>query len=193
MLNTLKHLHPAFETQPLVSMKSRQAPLIEHYTQNPKDAIVYDFACTDSKQHPANDPLHTKVFIDKQHQVEHTVSVHKKVGGQSDFATPGDLLCGSIAACLDSTIRVIANRFDIKLKYLQVAVAGKVDVRGTLRVDRKTPVGFTSFDVRVDIQAAGKIPSKWIDRLIEGAEKSCVVMQTLSKNCDINITRGYKS
>lgn len=189
MLNAIKQIHPAFETAPAVSMKARQTPLLETYKQDPEQAIVFDFATTDSEKHDVSDPLHSKVFIDQHFMVEQGVSVHRKVGGKSDLPTPGDLLCGAIASCLDSTIRVIANRFDIRLKTLKVSVTGEVDVRGTLRVDRQVPVGFSGFDIEVDIQTAGYLPAKWLDRLLAGAEQSCIIIQSLNPNCNVNITR----
>ena len=189
MLYAIKHLHPAFNPAPDVDMKERQKPLIECYKESPEQAIVLDFATTNSDSHDAGDPLHSKVFIDKHFMVEQGVSVHRKVGGESDLPAPGDLLCGAIASCLDSTIRVIANRFDIKLKRLKVSATGIVDVRGTLRVDRDVPVGFSGFDIQVDIQPAGYLPAKWLDRLLAGAEQSCIVIQSLNQTCDVNVAR----
>lgn len=37
------------------------------------------------------------------------VGVHRAVGGLHDAPTPGDLLCAALAACQDSTFRMIAN------------------------------------------------------------------------------------
>jgi uncharacterized OsmC-like protein len=176
------------ENQSLVKMKDRQQPLMDQYKLDSSDALVLDHAHTSSEWTDLDNPLATAVRFDKSDQ--HTpIGVHHAVGGDSDMPTPGDILCGALAACLDSTIRIIANRFDLKLKKLNVEVVGKVDVRGTLRVDRKVPVAFQSFEVTVDVKARGFVPGKFLDRLIAGAEQSCIVMQTLSAGSEITVSR----
>jgi len=171
-----------------VSMKERQKPLTEQYMKNAESATVLDFAETSSDWSDITNPLATIVKIDKSEELT-KVGVHQAVGGDSDNPTPGDILCGALASCLDSTIRVISNRFGLQLRHLKIQVIGKVDVRGTLRVDRTVPVAFTEFDVIIDIKAKGLVPSKYLDKLIEGAEQSCIVMQTLKPACEIRLTR----
>ncbi len=170
------------------SIKARQTLLIQKYSTNPGAAMVFDKAHTSSKYVDPNNPFESAVKIDKREQV-FPVGVHKAVGGESANATPGDILCGALAACFDSTLRIIANRFDLKLRHLSVNVTGKVDVRGTLRTDRAVPVAFQAFDIVVDIKPKGFVPSKYIDKLITGAEQSCIVMQTLKPGCEITVRR----
>lgn len=171
-----------------VNMKKRQQPLMDEYKQNPKHAVVLDYARTSSEWTAADNPLETSVLFDKS-DFTNPIGVHTAVGGESDNPTPGDVLCGAIACCLDSTIRIIANRFNLSLKTLSVEVTGKVDVRGTLRVDQEVPVAFQTFDVVVDIKPKGFIPAKFIDKLLAGAERSCIVIQSLRGNCDISVRR----
>jgi uncharacterized OsmC-like protein len=116
------------------------------------------------------------------------VGIHTAVGGECDYPNPGDILCGAIAACLDSTIRVVANRVGVRLKELSVEVNGMVDVRGTLRVDRKVPVGFQKFEIDVSIKAAGLVPKMILNKIVKGAESSCVVLQTLRNPPEISLT-----
>ena len=177
MLNVLQKLPPRqFER---VDMKARQMPLQDSYAENAGEAIVIDHGSTSSKVVEATHPLQTAVTFCNRNPVEIPVGVHSKVGGDSDNPTPGDILCGAIAACLDSTIRIISNRFGLKLKLLEIDVRGTVDVRGTLRVDKSVPVGFQRFDVDVRIKPAGFVPGRMLDRLLEGAETSCIVIQTV--------------
>lgn len=68
--------------------------------------------------------------------------IHRAVGGYHDAPNPGDILCAALASCLDSTIRIIADRLGITLTSLEVDVTAEVDVRGTLVVNRDIPVGF---------------------------------------------------
>ena len=92
------------------------------------------------------------------------------------------MLCAAIAACLDSTIRIIANRLGLPLTRLAVDVAGDIDVRGTLRVCEETPVGFQTFDIHVDLETAVDLPPASRGALIAAAEHSCVVLQTIRQN-----------
>lgn len=171
-----------------VQMKARQKPLTDDYRKNPEHAMVLDSARTSSEWITADNPLATSVLFDKGDSNQR-IGVHTAVGGESDNPTPGDVLCGAIACCLDSTIRIVANRFNLHLRRLSVEVVGKVDVRGTLRVDSAVPVAFQTFDVVVDIKPKGMVPAKLIDRLLAGAEQSCIVIQSLRGNCDITVRR----
>jgi len=172
-----------------VDMKARQTPLMERYTEDPAAAIVVDYARTSSADVEATHPLRTAVTFCDRNPVNIPVGVHEKVGGDSDNPTPGDILCGAIAACLDSTIRIISNRFGVRLKRLEIEVRGTVDVRGTLRVDKATPVAFQRFDIAVRIKPAGFIPGKMLDKLLEGAERSCIVVQTVKGTAEVRIRR----
>jgi len=187
MFNVLEKPHTqGFEK---VDMKARQQPLMERYAEDPAEAIVVDCGRTSSTDVEATHPLKTSVTFCDRNPVNIPVGVHEKVGGDSDHPTPGDILCGAMAACLDSTIRIICNRFGVRLKHLEIEVRGTVDVRGTLRVEKSTPVAFQRFDVSVKIKPAGFVPGKMLDKLIEGAERSCIVVQTVKGTADVRISR----
>ncbi|MBV5331716.1 OsmC family protein, partial [bacterium] len=70
------------------------------------------------------------------------VGVHSALGGVHDAPTPGDLLCAALAACQDSSIRMVANILGVELEHLQVKVTAQVDVRGALAMSQEVPVGF---------------------------------------------------
>jgi hypothetical protein len=55
----------------------------------------------------------------------------------------------------------------------------RVDVRGTLRMDRSVPVGFQGADIRVRMSGAQGVTEAQLDMLIRAAEQSCVLLQTL--------------
>lgn len=172
-----------------VKMKERQQPLYELYSRDASAALIVDHAKTTSADTPAHYPLGSRVSLCENGAVSVPVGVHRAVGGLSDQPTPGDILCAAIASCLDSTLRVIANRFGIRLKQLEVAVQGSVDVRGTLRAAPGVPVAFQRFDVSVRLKASGIVPGFLLDKLLAGAERSCIVIQTLRPGAQIEITR----
>ena len=170
------------------NMNVRQAPLVEAYAQDRSKAEVIDYARTSSQNAPASSPLYSEVFAMTGWQSPYPVGVHTAVGGESDFPTPGDILCASLAACLDSCIRMIANKIGVKLKTLSVEVEGRVNVCSALRVDTVDPVGFRAFDIKVEALAAPDVPRATITAIVQAAEQSCIVMQTLTGQPQISVT-----
>lgn len=167
-----------------INVRKHQNPLIKLYKQSPEKAMVTDHAKTNSSQ--LNDPFHGEVEPGKE---EHTFvwkfGVHEGVGGPHDFPVPGDILCAALATCLDSTIRLIANRFDLRLQVLEVDVSADVDLRGTLVVDREVPVGFQSMQCHITIEGENGTDPQQIKKLVKAAEYSCVVLQTLQSGVSV--------
>lgn len=78
----------------------------------------------------------------------------------------------------------------IELLELEVQVEARVDVRGTVLVDRAVPVGFQKIDIVVRIDAADAVEPRKTDILLKAAEQSCVDIQTLRNGTDISVRRG---
>jgi uncharacterized OsmC-like protein len=116
------------------------------------------------------------------------IGAHAAVGGYHDQPNPGDLLCAALASCLDSTIRMIANRLGVRLIRLEVDVVADVDVRGALMVDRETPVGFTAMRCDVDLVTADGTPRALTEGLLASAEHCCIVMNTLRGGVPVTTT-----
>lgn len=159
-----------------IIMAERQAPLAKAYLQDPLQAMITDSASSQCLQSDMADPLHGKVTAGGY---AIPIAVHSAVGGNSDGAVPGDLLCASLASCVDSTIRIIANRLGLKLTSVDVSVTAEVDVRGTLCLNSEVPVGFQSMHLSVLFVAAKDTNQKLIAALFQGTERSCVILQTL--------------
>jgi len=157
------------------------------YKQDAKQAQIVDMAKTTSSRIPASTALYSEVSAGHNTPESYAIGVHQAVGGLSDYATPGDLFCAAIAACLDSTIRIISNRLSIPLKSLSVVVKAEVDVRGTLRVDDSVPVGFQDIQIEVDLQAMMQLPEATVRSILNAAEHSCVVLQTLKNTPSISV------
>ncbi len=169
------------------TMRERQEPLTAIYKKEPGRARITDHAATRSINVPASTALYTEVLPGSG--PAYPIGVHKAVGGEGDFPTPGDVLCAAMASCLDSCIRIIASRLGVALKTLSVDVEANVDVRGTLRVDDKTRVGFQNVTMRVDIEAEDQVTDQMLDIIVSAAEYSCVVVQTLRNPPEITIER----
>ncbi len=156
----------------------RQDPLRERYKEAPGEALITDRARTAADT--GSDPFRGNVIPGSEAPgVSWPLGIHRAVGGYHDQPNPGDLLCAALAACLDSTIRIIANRLRVMLTTLEVDVAGDVDLRGTLLVDRRVPVGFQKMRCRVHIRAAEGTDPKLVGSLLAAAEHSCINLQTL--------------
>lgn len=161
--------------QPIVF--DAQKPLKAQYNQKPELATVIDHAKTSSNI--VSDPFHSKVEPMDGCGVSVPVGVHAAIGGKHDAPTPGDLLCAALAACQDSAIRMVANLMNIELLDLEVRVTATADVRGTLMMDRKVPVGFQAMKCEVKLKVKEGTKPRHLERLRVVAKECCVVQQTL--------------
>ncbi|HEX5260383.1 MAG TPA: OsmC family protein [Gaiellales bacterium] len=103
---------------------------------------------------------------------------HSGVGGAGTGACSGDLLLGALAACAQITCQMVAESMELDARSIGVSVEGDLDLRGTLGIDRDTPVGFQEIRVRFEIDAPGASREQ-LDSLARKTERYCVVMQTL--------------
>jgi uncharacterized OsmC-like protein len=169
------------------SVRDRQDPLRERYENAPDEAAITDRARTTGGTD--TDAFHGHVVPGSEdHGVTWDFGIHRAVGGHHDAPNPGDVLCAALGVCLDSTIRMIAERLGVTLTSLEVDVTADVDVRGTLLVDRSVPVGFQGMQCHVDIDAADGTDPKLMKKLLAAAEHSCVVLQTLRSGVPVETT-----
>jgi uncharacterized OsmC-like protein len=174
-----------------MTVRDRQDPLRERYKNNPQEAAITDRAKTSGGS--TSDPFHGTIQPGKpDYGVSWPFGIHHAVGGYHDAPNPGDLLCSALAACLDSTLRIIANRMGVSLTSLEVEVIADIDVRGTLLVDRSVPVGFQKMQCHVNFQAAEGTDPRLIEKLAAASEHSCIVLQTLRSGVTVetNIKAG---
>lgn len=167
-------------------VEKNQKPLIANYLKNPEEARITDWAGVEGKN--LDDPFHTSVTINDELQVPFQIGVHRAVGGLHDIPNPGDMLCASLASCFESTLRLIANRIGVPLLATDVQVTANADVRGTLMVDRNTPVGFQDMAVKVGLKVHDSVSKEVVGKLLKATEHSCVIYQTLKPGIPISIT-----
>lgn len=163
----------------------RQRPLMASYIVAPEKALVTDMAIVEGKH--LSDPFHTKVSVNQELQYPFPVGVHRAVGGLHDTPNPGDILCSALAACFESTLRLIANRLGIELRSTFVKAIAQVDVRGTLMVDRNVPVAFQRMGLEVEISANSE-DSRLVATLLRATENSCIILQTLKVALPVEIS-----
>ncbi|WP_048438945.1 OsmC family protein [Caenimonas sp. SL110] len=176
-MNTQQHPLANPDVQAGPDVRSRQAPLRAAYRSDPASAVVTDLAWTGGEGDLAN-PMLGRVHLGS-HAVSHLdYGVHHAIGGTHEAPVPGDLLCAALAACQESSLRMVASVLGVRLLQLGVTARGHVDVRGTLG-DPLVPVAFQSFEVSVRLRAAPDTHPQRLRQLLRAAERSCVVLQTL--------------
>jgi uncharacterized OsmC-like protein len=166
-------------------VSDRQAPLRRAYEQEPTEAMIVDRGHTFGRD--LADPLRTSVVPGEEYgvEVEIAVGTHRGVGGHHDAPNPGELLCAALAACQDSTIRMVANLLGVQLTSLAVQVEGAVDLRGCLAIDRSVRVGFPSMRSHTQLGVRPGTDPRTVQLLLAAAESSCVVLDTLRHGVDV--------
>ena len=186
MINTGSNFKEAVEHHPVVNMGERHEQLRQVYLETPEKARIIDGARTSSVAVPASKALYTEV-TPRNADKTYAVGVHTAVGGESDFPVPGDILCAALASCLDSTIRIIANRLGVMLTKLEVTAEAEMDVHGTLRFDDNVPVGFQNIRLNVELDTEKPVQEALLNAMLNAAEHSCVIIQTLRNAPEISV------
>ncbi|CAN5683877.1 OsmC family protein [soil metagenome] len=156
------------------TIRERQAPLKAMYQADPATArqITRVFSTTSG-----DDPMRVQIGTDAGGGVRWDAGAHPAVGGYEDLACSGDLLIASYAACQEITLRLVAVAMGIVLESVKLTVEGEWDVRGTLAVDRETPVGYTR--IHTTINVVSDAPEEQVKKLLDRYERYCVVGATL--------------
>ncbi len=93
----------------------------------------------------------------------------------------------ALAACAGVTLRAVATALDIPLNGGTVTAEGDLDFRGTLAVDKGTPVGFR--DIRLSFDLDTEASEEQLAQLMKLTERYCVVYQTLTNSPPIEVSR----
>jgi uncharacterized OsmC-like protein len=172
-------------------IRTEQARLRALYRERPGDAMIHKKV----RSGPADgrDAFHGAIVPENTHDPEAPYGVvwsfglDRAVGGLHDRPNPGELLCGALAACQDGLIRMVAGAIGVPLDRLEVEVAGDVDVRGTLDVERDVPVGFQALHMTVRLRASSGTPPALLERLCASAERLCINLDTLRRGVRVDV------
>lgn len=156
-----------------VDIREIQRPIRARYSSDPAAAQVELRAHSGASD--LTDPLHCN--IEAGGGVIRS-GTHPAAGGVGDVACSGDLLLASLAACQETTLRMVAANLGLDLLSVHVDVTGDWDARGTLGVPG-VPVGITAIRCRTDVVVADDERGERADRLLRSAEKYCVILNTL--------------
>ena len=157
------------------SLRERQSQLKLKYRVRPDSALITSSVSSVTEE--GQDPRRVRIAIDGPSGVVLDIGAHAAVGGFDDLPCSGDIFLASLAACQEITIRLVAAALNLPIHKLKVQVEGDWDVRGTLGVNRESPIGFTDLRMNIDLETDGS-PER-VERLLKSAERFCVVSETL--------------
>src|ERR1700745_4281529 len=150
-------------------LRARQAPLKKQYRERPETARI-------SARAEATLDLDRVACRVGSWGGETDAGLHPATGGDGSLACSADMLLEALVACAGVTVSAVATAMGVKLRSGQVVAEGHWDARGTLCVDRESPVGLTdislTFELDTDADAAT------VQRLVEISERFCVIYQT---------------
>jgi len=163
-------------------LKAVQEPLKEQYREDPATALV-TLRATGSLDDGISCSVQTGRAIAK-------AGLHPASGGDGSLLCSGDMLLEALAACAGVTMRAVATSLEIPVAG-SVHAEGDLDFRGTMAVDRETPVGFREIRLEFDVETdAGP---EQIETLIRLTERYCVVLQTLKTTPTLSVTSKVAS
>lgn len=163
----------------------RQGPLRPLYREDPTKALSYKEVRT--LYTGATDAVHGTIFPTGFPEVAWDYGIDDKVGGFDDLPNPGHLLCAALAACMDSTVRMIADRLGLRIERLEVEVNGDADVRGCLAMSRSVRPGFRQMQCRLALELDPEADPQVGAMLVQQAEKLCVTLDTLRNGTPIAV------
>jgi uncharacterized OsmC-like protein len=150
-------------------LRAIQAPIKEHYRADPDSAVV---------TLRAEGELGTEAIVCSVDTGRALVEagLHPASGGDGSFSCSGDMLLQALVACAGVTLRSVATARGVDVAGV-VRAEGDLDFRGTMGVDRSTPVGFR--DIRLSFDLESDASEEDLTALIATTERYCVVLQTL--------------
>lgn len=164
-------------------IRERQAPIKERFAADP-DAGKITIAVRSVTE--GSDPMRVRIAADANPAWTYDSSAHPLAGGEGELPCSGDIFLASLAACQEITLRMVAAAMGIELKKAEVRVEGDMDFQGTMGTNPETPVGFTAIRILVDIDADA--PPDRLERLVQRAEKYCVIASTLRNPPSVELT-----
>ncbi len=165
-------------------LKQLQAPLKAIYADNPEAAIARLHAVGVVDLNRLACEIKTPLAVDEKV----VAGLHPKAGGDGHSGCSGDMLLQALVACSGVTLAAVATAMGLDISSVHIEAFGAMDFRGTLGVDRSTPVGLTAINLNFVIESHE--PDEKIDKLIQLTERYCVVLQTLAHSVPVTSQRG---
>jgi uncharacterized OsmC-like protein len=152
-------------------LRALQAPLKARYRVEP-DAALVTLAASATLDEGMSCSVQTGRAIAQ-------TGLHPATGGDGTLLCSGDMLLEALVACAGVTLRAVATSLGIPVSSGSVRAEGDLDFRGTLAVDRETPVGFSSIRLLFELDTTADADQ--LAKLLELTERYCVVYQSLAR------------
>jgi uncharacterized OsmC-like protein len=156
-------------------LRAIQAPLKQKYREQPESAMY-----TLKAQGRLGDDITCRIKTGRS-LVE--AGLHPATGGSGQYACAAEMLLEALVACAGVTMNSVATVMGLDLREATVTAEGDVDFRGTLAVDKETPVGFQH--LRLLFHFDTDATDEQLLTLIQLTERYCIVYQSLSHSPDI--------
>tara|TARA_B100000945_G_scaffold319409_1_gene326548 strand:- start:2155 stop:2715 length:561 start_codon:yes stop_codon:yes gene_type:complete len=154
----------------LETLRNRQAPLKQQYADDPASGVITMTVTGQIDQ--------TGLAIDvPTHSGTIKAGLHQAAGGDGATACSGDMLLEALVGCAGVTLSAVATAMGIQITNGTISAEGDLDFKGTLGVNRESPVGFKHIRLLFDLQTDAE--SGAVEKLISLTERYCVIYQTL--------------
>ena len=158
-------------------LRAVQEPLKQRYRDEPEAALV-TLEADGSLDEGVACSVNTGRALVK-------AGLHPATGGDGSLACSGDMLLQALVACAGVTMRAVATSLGMTVSG-SVRAEGDLDFRGTLSVDRDTPVGFRAIRLRFELQSDAD--EEQLATLLRLTERYCVVFQTLAGSPELSVS-----
>jgi len=162
-------------------LRSLQAPLKDRYRAEPDAATI----TLEAEGRLGDENVTCKISTGKA-MVE--AGLHPATGGDGLSVCSGDMLLEALVACAGVTMKAVATALSIPLRSGRVRAEGDLDFRGTLGVDKQTPVGFK--EIRLSFHLDTDADDEQLETLHKLTERYCVIYQTLCNPPAVKVSRA---
>ena len=166
------------------ALKDMQAPLKSRYREDPEAAVITLRA--EGELGLAN----VSCKVDTGRAIAEA-GLHPATGGSGQQLCSGDMLLEALAACAGVTMSAVATALELPLRGGKVKAEGDLDFRGTLGVDKETPVGFREIRLSFDLDTDAS--EDQLATLMKLTERYCVVFQTINRKPILHVSASPKS
>src|SRR5579859_1014390 len=159
-------------------LRAQQAPLKARYKADPSSALL----TLRAQGRVSQESLTCTLATGKPGK---PAGLHPAAGGDGAAACSGEMLLEALVSCAGVTLAAVATSMGIVLTDTTVSAEGDLDFRGTLGVAKEAPVGFTQ--IRLTFAINADAPADKVKKLVELAERYCVVFQTLARPPSVEV------
>ncbi|MCG6203933.1 OsmC family protein [Rhodopseudomonas palustris] len=160
------------------TLRATQAPYKERYKTDPAAALI----TLKAKGSVDQDGISCKVETGRALA---SAGLHPATGGSGLELCSGDMLLEALVACAGVTLKSVATAIEVPLTRGDVVAEGDLDFRGTLGIDKETPVGFR--EIRLRFEVGTDAPQDKLDLLLKLTERYCVVYQTIKNGPKVSV------